>query len=149
MCFGARDETYGAFYILEHGLIHTFKLVHRHGTLSCTPNDTPSYWGCTNPRYGESQLLTVITYSNKTALPVAEYLGDTGIPCRYYSYHLNGVHANSPELTFKKLPSPMPVKVGQEFHIWYGQDLVDCSESNNAGQTCVDVFAWYDWTSYV
>lgn len=137
-----RDDTYGAFHILENGLIHTFKLVHRNGTLTCVPSHLGTYWGCARPFYGGNQLLTVIAYSNKTVLSVAEYLRNGG-SCRYYSYHLNGVHANSPELTFMKLPFPIPVKVGQEFHIWYGQDLMDCSEDNNAGQTCVDVFAWY------
>ena len=50
---------------------------------------------------------------------------------------------NSTELTFNKLPSPLPVLIDQEFQIWYGQDLVDCSESNNSGQMYVDVYAWH------
>ena len=91
-------------------------------------------------------LLTVITYPNKTALLLADYFTRDHSAKRevtYYSYQLAGIGVNSTELVFKKLPTPLSVSIGQEFQIWYGQDLTDCSEYNNAGQTCADVYAWY------
>jgi len=33
VCFGARGDTNGPFHMVENGLIHTFKLAHRTGTL--------------------------------------------------------------------------------------------------------------------
>ena len=65
--------------------------------------------------------------------------------CQYYSYKIKGVGVNHPELRFNILHSPIPVSVGQEFRIWFGADLRDCSENNNSGQTCANVYAWYAW----
>ena len=121
VCFGARGDTYGPFHMVENGLIHTFKLAYRTGTLRCAPEFPESHWGCANPSFGENKMLTVITYPNKTALKIAEYTREVrsnGSKCRYYSYHLDGIDVNSTELAFNKLSSPMPVSIGQEFQIW-------------------------------
>ncbi|KAL9970877.1 hypothetical protein ACROYT_G023330 [Oculina patagonica] len=142
VCFGARRDTYGTFNIKENGLVHTFKLVHKSGSLRCNPDAPASYWGCDNTWYGDKRLLTVITHPNKTALLLADYLRGSS-SCKYYSYQIAGIGVNSPELVFNKLPTPMSVSVDQEFHIWYGQDLKECSEDNNSGETCADVYAWY------
>ena len=108
----------------------------------CDPNFPASNWGCDNPGYGDKRLLTVITYPNKTALLPADHLrGNPG--CKYYSYQIDGIGVNSPELVFNKLPTPLSVSTDQEFQIWYAQDLEGCSEDNNGGETCTDVFAWY------
>ena len=61
----------------------------------------------------------------------------------HYSYKIEGVGVNETELRFNNLPSPISVSVGDEFQIWYGQDLKDCVENDNSGQTCADVYAWY------
>ena len=145
VCFGARNNKYGAFNIKENGFIYTFKLVHKNGSLRCNSFDPASYWGCTHPDLGDKKLLTVITYPNKTALLLADYFKDaSGEPkATTYSYQIAGIGVNSKELEFNKLHTPLSVTGGQEFQIWYGQDLVDRSEHNNAGQTCADVFAWY------
>ena len=145
VCFGARNNQYGTFNIEENGFIYKFKLVHKNGSLSCHPHHPVSYWGCTNPQFGSQKLLTVITYPNKTALLPSDYFrgasGETN--GRTYSFQIPGIGVNSTELVFNKLHTPLSVISGQEFQIWYGQDLADRSENNNAGQTCADVFAWY------
>ncbi len=145
VCFGARDDTYGTFNINECGLVYTFKLVHRSGSLSCNTDYPSSYWGCDHPLYGVNKFDTIITYPNRTALLLADYLKDDSKTCGmlYHSYQIAGIGINSPELVFNKLPTPLSVSVGQEFQIWYGQDLKDCTEDNNDGQTCADVYAWY------
>ena len=146
VCFGARNDTYGTFSIKESGLVYTFKLVHRNGSLSCNIKYPASYWGCDIPIgfYGDNKLHTVITYPNRTALSLAEYSrNDAGCGMYYYPYQIAGIGVNSTELVFNKLPTPLLVSIGQEFQIWEGQDLTDCSETNNAGQTCADVYAWY------
>ena len=79
----------------------------------------------------------MITYRNKAVLPLAEFAkGD-------YSYQLDRAHVNSPTLVFNLLPTPLVVSIGQQLLIWYGQDLTNFTEYNNAGETCTDVYALY------
>ena len=138
VCFGARDDSYGAFNITESGVIRTFKLVHLSGSIRCNHVDPPCYWGCDNPWFGDTRLQTVLTFKNRSALLLADYRKNCG-----HSYKIEGVGVNETELRFNNLPSPISVSVGDEFQIWYGQDLTYCSEGNNSGQTCADVYAWY------
>lgn len=75
---------------------------------------------------------------------LADYLRKTeGCDLRYYLYRKEGADVNSPELVFNHLLPPLNASLGQTFQIWYAEDLVDCAESDNSGQTCVDVYAWY------
>ena len=136
VCFGARDDNYGAFTIQEPGLIFTFKLVHNSGSISCNPHYPESYWSCTSPAIEDANLMIVVTYKNKTALLLAEYLSQ-------YRYALDGFSVNSETLVFNQLPVPLSVSVGLELQIWYQQDLTNSSEDSNSGQTCADVYAWY------
>ena len=140
VCFGAKADSYGRFNISESGVIYTFKLVHLSGSVSCNPTYPSSYWGCDAPVFEKERLFTVITFQNRSALLLADYRRKN---CRYYSYKIEGVGINQTELQFNILPSPISVSVGDEFQIWYGQDLNDCSENNNSGQTCADVHALY------
>ena len=139
VCFGARGDSYGAFNIRESGVIYTFKLVHLSGSITCNPDYPPSYWGCDHPAFGDTRLLTVITFKNRSALLLADYREKGCGPL----YKIEGVGVNDNELRFNNLPTPISVSVGDEFQIWYGQDLKNCSEDNNSGQTCADVYAWY------
>ncbi|XP_078374669.1 uncharacterized protein LOC144658185 isoform X1 [Oculina patagonica] len=145
VCFGAEGNRHGTLVIGEHGSIYTFKLVHKTGSLTCGEDSAPkSHWGCVHPFFGDKQLLTVITYPNKTALPIAEYTRDNrNCGAFYYSYNIDGMDPNSPELVFNNLSPPLSVSIGQMFHIWYGEDLLDCTEFDNSGETCADVYAWY------
>ncbi|XP_022809788.1 uncharacterized protein LOC111346782 [Stylophora pistillata] len=145
VCFGGVENTQGDFSMRESGLIFTFKLVYRSGDgIKCNPDVSASYWGCMSSLMGEKKLVTVITFPNKTALPIADYARDTS-SCgfKYHSYQLNGTDVNSPELVFKTMSRPLPVSIGQVFQIWYAEVLDDCAWGNNSGQTCADVYAWY------
>ena len=141
VCFGARNDSYGTFHITESGLINRFKLVHINGSILCSENVLPSFWGCHHTNYENRSLLTVITFQNRTALWLADYKMEEP-PCKY-SYEIEGTGVNATELVFNELPSPISAFVGQEFQIWFGQDLANCTEHNNSGQTCVDVYALY------
>ena len=148
ICFQASLNAHskGIFKIQEGGLIYSFKLVHVRGGVSCSRRISHSHWGCPHSSYGDKTLLTVITYPNKTALPLAQYRGESD-SCRFYSYKIDGVGINSAELLFNKLPSPITVSPGQdEFHIWYGEALSNCGWRDNYGTACADVYAWYDPT---
>ena len=121
------------------GLLCRVKLVHLSGSVRYNPDYPPSYWGCDHPSLGDARLETVITFKNRSALLLADYR-EKGC---HYSYKIEGVGVNENELRFNNLPTPISVSVGDEFQIWYGQDLTYCSEGNNSGQTCADVYAWY------
>ncbi|KAL9958398.1 hypothetical protein ACROYT_G035404 [Oculina patagonica] len=144
VCFGARGNQYGAFNITKSGRLKTIKLVHISGSVQCSPHYSASYWGCRNSEaYGNNGLLTIITNANKeSVLPPAGDL-QTGCGNKKHFYNLDGTHHTSPELVFADLSIPLSVSRNQELQIWYGQDLIDCTEDNNSGTTCVDVYAWY------
>ena len=109
--------------------------------MTCDTSTTSTKWGCSLPTYENHNLMTVITYSNKTVLPLAEFLkGNDG---KYYTYQLDGADVNSTTLVFKLLPTPLVVLVGQQFQLWYAHDLVNYTEYNNDGKTCADVYALY------
>ena len=140
VCYKAKDS-HGSFRIIKQGLIHTFKLVHRRGSLKCAPNIPATFWGCTHASYDNQTLSTVITYENKSVLSLAEYRDGF---CRKYSYKIKGIDVNSTELLLNRLPSPISVSNGQVFKIWYNEALLsnDCAQ-DNTGEVCVDVYALY------
>ena len=144
VCYKAKNSD-GSFRITKQGLIHTFKLVHRRGSLKCVQHIPPTFWGCPHNNYGDQTLSTVITYENKRVLPLAEYRDGV---CRKYSYKIKGIDVNSTELLFNLLPSPISVSNGQVFKIWYNEALLpnDCAQ-DNSGEICVDVYALYAWTA--
>lgn len=146
VCFGAKDDSYGRFVIKESGLINTFKLIHLNGSLTCHSSSVASFWGCLTDSVAVQlkYLHTIITFKNKTALPLADFVrGRWHCGGQYYKYVLEGFHANSAELVFKQLYPKLNVSAGQEFQIWYGEDWKNCWEGDNKGKTCTDVYAWY------
>ena len=144
VCFGARDNKYGAFNMTKTGRVRTMKLVRRKGTIWCNTKLDPSYWGCRHSNYAKTTSLTIITNSKREAIiPPHEELQASNGCNKPYCYLLEGFAHNSPELRFRSLSSPLSLLRYQELQIWFGQDFVDCSEDNNGGSTCVDVYAWY------
>ena len=57
-------------------------------------------------------------------------------------YQLPGFDHNSPEIELS-LSSPIGVRAGQEFRIWYGEDLYNKEDYDNHGKSCVDVYGFY------
>ncbi|KAL9958378.1 hypothetical protein ACROYT_G035384 [Oculina patagonica] len=56
VCFGARDNQYGAFSITKSGRLKTMKLIHKSGSIKCNPDDSASYWGFRNlVNYGKKR----------------------------------------------------------------------------------------------
>ena len=88
--------------------------------------------------------MTIITNAkNEAILPSAGNLKDHAWCNKNHFYTLDGTTQTSPELEFGDLINKVPVSRNQELQIWYGQDWIDCSEGNNSGATCVDVYVWY------
>ena len=115
------------------------KLQHVSGYVTCnTLKPVNSYWGC----YGHpTRLFTAITDeqeniifpSNSGILKLRPYKRDFFPP---------GKNDLSPELI---LPSVTPVRVsrGQVFKVWYTEDLMQHTVSDNGGTHCVKVYASY------
>ncbi|XP_068734282.1 uncharacterized protein [Montipora capricornis] len=146
VCFGARDDQYGAFNMTKTGNVKAMKLVHRNGSIKCHKAHDASYWSCANlDAYANNTFMTIITTADKKALLPKEekLLNKTGCINKKYFYVLEGIKQGSSELVLSSYTSPLRLLKNQQLQIWYGQDWVDCSEENNSGTTCVDVFAWY------
>ncbi|XP_068734294.1 uncharacterized protein [Montipora capricornis] len=152
VCFGARDDQYGAFNMTKTGNVTAMKLVHRSGSIKCNSVDDASYWSCTNLNfYAKNTFMTIITNANKKALLPTEKDMETASFCnqKKHFYVLERINQGSSELVLSSHSSPLRLLKNQELQIWYGQDWINCSEydisgkADNTGTTCVDVFAWY------
>lgn len=134
VCFGAKNDSYGSFTIppIGYGYLKALKLVYRSGYVTC--KRTPvlgSHWGCEE----DSKIATIVTdKQNKVQFP-QDYTRS--------AYILPGFHKNSSELVFSALFSPLFVREGMEFRIWYGEDHKDGIEADNSGSTCADVYGFY------
>ncbi|KAJ7374860.1 hypothetical protein OS493_005213 [Desmophyllum pertusum] len=133
VCFGAKDDSYGNFTMTSTGNILTLKLVYISGFVTCNNKTWPygSHWAC---RKGSSIATLVTNAVNRVIFP-HDYQNMT--------YLLPGYHDNSSELIFKLLSPPLRVAAGDEYRIWYNEDLVNGLEVDNDGHTCVDVYALY------
>lgn len=58
-------------------------------------------------------------------------------------YDIPGYDYNSDEIILPDISPVMSVEVGEEFRVWYGQDLINGHEENNSGKTCADVYLYY------
>ena len=148
VCFGSKDDSYGAFRVLVPGRIITFKLTYLKGSVNCL-KDVPKFtsiWGCRFPSFGDTTMGTYITYSNKTRLlpNKAEYLKRKGGCLQLSYYHLPWATIDSSELVFDNLSSPLAVTANEEFQVWFGEDLFKCGDlDNGAEKTCARVYGLY------
>ena len=131
VCFGARDDSFGSFRMQLNGNITSVRLMHLTGNVTCSRNKPYSYWGC-----GDNEMLrTIVTDSGNGKVFPSQSLER--------SYKLRGIKSNSEELTFSNLTKPLKVETGQEFRVWYNEDLRNEFENDNNGKTCADVYALY------
>ena len=153
VCFGTRDDSYGVFNVTQGGYIGALKLVHLYGFLRCYPGSPISYWGCISSHYGDKTLMTFISHPDERSIllprPNTTQMGGPWGGCdNDFTYKLYRFNDVSPEIIFNTTSDPLQVSLNQQFWIWFGQDFADCSEGNNRGESCVDVFGWYiAWTT--
>ena len=134
VCFGAKDDSYGNFSIHKAGKISAFKLVHRSGSVSCNEKDKGTKWGCI---VYNGEICTHITNTSRVTLINFSTMS------RHGCYNLTGFHSDSSEIDLR-LSSPVCVLAGQEFRIWYAEDLYNKNDDyNNHGKSCVDVYGFY------
>ena len=143
MCFSARGENYGTFYAPSGGgNLAAIKLVHLYGYVTCSTgtSNSWSYWGCYVPvvRYAVGVVIT--TSSNRVILPPTKFLkSNSGLRYRKWS-NIPGYTGLSSSLVLSFDGYPYRVSSWQTLRLWYGEDLQDSTENDNAGTVCCDVY---------
>ena len=144
VCFGASADSFGRFVAPIAGDLLTFKLIYQNGSVECAAGSS-SHWGCTYPEMAQDHRLgTIITNSQSVRLLPKDYYFLKGVPCRSHFYGLPGQTVDSPELLFDNFSTPLNVSLGEEFQIWFTEDLYKCGYADNGlGKTCVLVFGLF------
>ena len=146
VCFGATGDYFGTFTTPISGDVITFKLIYQSGYVQCAPG-YQSHWGCRQERLPpDHQMGTHITDSQKNRLlPKEEFLKDpsSGDCLHRIFYRLPGLNPDSPELLFDNFTIPLHVLAGEQFQIWFAEDLTECLEAGNGGQTCSKVYGLF------
>ena len=134
VCFGAKDDQFGRFWIPVSGSLEAVKLVHVSGTVTCGNKNSSnwSFWGCGIVNTLETITTVITNSSDYILLPQNQHLG----------FKIPGYHSNSSQLVYPDFQPPLQVSSGQEMRLWYSEDWnVNGDESNNAGLTCADIYA--------
>ena len=100
-----------------------------------------SYWGCNAHSSVIGQVNVVITTSTNSVLLLPSQFMGQSLPKQYKWSKIPGYNSLSPELVLSVFSSPLTVTSGQVLRLWYGEDLVNFTESENDGTSCCDVFA--------
>ena len=143
MCFGAKGNQYGSFKTPFHGKLAAIKLVHLYGYVSCVSHIKSSwtYWGCNilecYPRWRDRIGVAITNSTNDLLLPTSHFKVETSW------YKIPGYHSLSPELVLSFFSNPHLMSSAEELHLWYGEDLLDYTESDNDGKACCDVYALF------
>ena len=151
MCFGAKHNVFGKFHLPSSGKLAAIKLVHLYGYVSChAPNPNHwSYWGCAHRTSTKNQINVVITDAHNHIILPPNQLIVTGSLAAGKWYYDVGYSSLSPELVLSVFSHPLHVSSGQEFRVWYGEDLVNHTEQDNDGKVCSDVYALYVWKDFL
>ena len=137
MCFGARDNQFGRFYIPPGGgSVGSIKLVYLYGYVSCDTrhSTTWSRWGCRHQKVS----IAITTSGNHVLLPVSQLAPDSGLWTT-----IPGYNSQSPELVMAFYSHPRPMTSGEELRLWYGEDFKGFTEGDNGGRVCCYVYALF------
>lgn len=141
VCFGTKNNQYGSFNVPYGGKIATVKLHHLSGYVTCEGGDIThwSFWGCGSYTSLKNHVNVVITTSsNHEILPLSQFFTHGGGKWS----ELPGYNSLSPEIVLPFFTS-YSVNSGQEFRVWYGEDLLNWYEADNDGRVCSEVYALY------
>ena len=148
MCFGARHNVFGKFHLPSSG-----KLAAILSWFICTVTCPVwrhirvighwSYWGCTHHGGTTNYNNVVITNAHNHIILQPNQLTVTGSLAPGKWYYNVGYSSLSPELVLSVFSHPLDVSSGQEFRVWYGEDLVNFYDHDNDGKVCSDVYALY------
>ena len=98
VCFGAKDNQFGLFWIPVSGALVAVRLNHVSGTVSCS-RGSKSFWGCGTLPSLESIRIIITNSSDYALLPQKPQ----------FFYTIPGYNSNSPQLVFPGFPTPLAV----------------------------------------
>ena len=124
----AKGDSPGVFYMRKAGIVTALKLVHISGEVGCV-STARSKWGCSDPNI----IATVITDDQNNVVFPED---------RIYPYKIDGFGSNSPELMLNFF-IPLLVTAGQEFRVWYSEDLHGGGADNYPGPSCMKVIPYF------
>lgn len=127
LCMTPKGNGYGSFFITMAGTLLKIQLVHLNGSVQCSDNrEYPSNWGC---GANEDMIYTAVTDdSNNVVLPEKFHIVSRG------RYKFPGFNSDSPQLEFT-FSSGRAVVPGEEFRVWYTEDLLNGKSGDNTGET--------------
>ena len=135
VCVGARGNSYKeVVYNGPNTFVGAVKLVHISGYVSCTKSIRNSYWGCSSDL---NLAITMTDIDNRVLYPSPHLVQRNTKTGWYQMLGYNGV---SPELVFRDFCEPPYFKKGRKLRVWYGEDLVGYTESDNHGKSCMHVY---------
>ena len=142
MCIIPKYDSPGTFSCPFDGFIGGIKLVHLFGKVTCDSKTryVQSKWGCNKDIL--NPLGIFITDINKRVIfnrTGSDNPGNVRVP--WYSSEL--FDGSSEELVFNRMNDPVYANPNSRFFVWYGEDLINKDEQNNAGKTCIDVYAHF------
>ena len=120
-------SAYASFQVPQSGKIEAIKLIHVSGAVSCVQSNPTTQWGCVSPFYKRDQFHTFVTDPEKEIIFPSVYHTK---PYPMYYVVPGGDIETTKELILKP-NTPYKVKKGQELQIWYAQDLIKYSDTNN------------------
>ena len=130
MCFGARYTQYGTFNAPLGGEVAAVKLVHLYGYVTSNKYiaDHWSFWGS---GHGCDLVDVVVTWSNNhMILPANQFIR-------------NRAGKWSTEIILPVFSSPYSLSAQTQLRVWYFEDLMNYTESDNDGLVCADVYVLY------
>ena len=149
--WGARDDSHGRWEVASRVCGRKLKLLHRSGYVAC--NNHPTYksnWGCYEHSQVGQYVAAHVTVGKGSEHAVVPYTGDPKVTLTPSSYPrggwyiLSGFNSKSPYLEFD-LPhnnghSYYCFEAGTEYHLWYGEDMTEWTESDNDGTAYTDIY---------
>ena len=146
VCFGTKNNQFGKFCAPYGGKLAAVKLVYLHGYVTAVNAPTPpqwSFWGCGNRPSVINHINVVITSDSIILSPRQFFtLGRGKWP------EIPGYNSFSAEINLSFISGSHSVHAGKHLRLWYGEDYLNWTESNNDGRVCCDVYALYVENSY-
>ena len=140
MCFGARGDQFGKFFVPSSGKLASVKLVHVYGYVTCDKNIAYhwSYWGCGKHSSLTNHVDTTVTTSDgQVLLPSSQFITDV---THKWSL-IPGYNSLSPELVLSaNVSHPPNVTQGQWLRLSHREDS-SSPYDHNGEKSCCDVYA--------
>lgn len=157
-CASAEDAVFTVPYDIK---VSQVKIVHKAGHVNCVNHDRSC--GGSTEKYGTAgadnsskfgcectdNIGIMVTDSNNKRVvpgkevPVVDWFNRPVSGTESAWYRLPGFHAHSDEIV---MDGDKIFKAGEEYRIWYGEDLMDETEHDNQGNACYDIYAHVDLT---